>query len=114
MGQAGSFIKNTAQTGLNFIGNTGRAVVQGVKNVCAKIGQGINYIGNQEKNVWGKVRTLPVVGNIIGNSPIGKAIYTGLGLTNTLGGALQGQGSIVDATKQIISAVGGNPDKIAE
>ena len=50
------------------------------KSVANKVGQGINTICGKVGDIWGKVKKVPVIGNIIGSSPIGGTIDTGLGI----------------------------------
>ena len=51
------------------------------KSVANKVGQGINTIGGKVGDIWGKVKKVPVIGNIISSSPIGGVIDTGLGIS---------------------------------
>ena len=60
------------------------------------------------------MKKIPVIGNVIGNSPIGSDVDTVLVLTKTVGNALQGQGSILDAGKQVISDLGGNTEEVSQ
>ena len=99
------WLKNVGGRAINWIGTQCRNIVQGAKRVGNVIGQGINNIGNGVQGVWGKMKTIPIVGNDIGNSPICRAVYLGLGITKAVGNALQGEGSITDAGKQVISVL---------
>lgn len=98
---------------LNWIGNAGRNVVEGAKKVGNKIGQGINWIGNGVEGVYGKVKKIPIIGNVIGHSGLGQAIETGLGIAKHAGNALEGKESFGEAIPNIISSLGGNPAELS-
>ena len=102
----GDWLKNAFKTGINWVGNMGK-----------KIGQGINTFGGKVGDIYGKVKKIPILGNIIGNSPIGTAIDTGLGISRTIGNALQGNpdiGELGNLAKGAISGLGENPQKVGK
>ena len=72
------FLENAGGKVINWIGTADRNIVQGAKKVGNVIGQGINYVGNGVDSVWGKVKKIPIIGNAIGNSPIGSDVDTAL------------------------------------
>lgn len=97
----------------NWIGTQGRNLVEGAKNIGNKIGNGINWIGNGIEGVYGKVKKIPVIGNVIGRSPLGGLIETGLGIAHHVGNALEGKESFGEAIPNIITSLGGNPSEIS-
>ena len=72
------WLKNAGSKAINWIGTAGRYIAQCAKRVGNVIGQGINTIGNGVEGVFGKVKKIPIVGNVIGNSHIGSGIDTSL------------------------------------
>jgi len=98
----------------NWIGTQGRNFVEGAKKLGNKVGQGINYIGNGIDTIYGKVKKIPVVGNVISNSGIGQAFETGLGIARHAGNALEGKESFGEAIPGIITGFGGSPEHVSK
>src|SRR5271157_2662239 len=86
---------------------------QNAKNVIGKVGSFVNGFGANAKKAYDFVKGIPVVGDVVKNSPIGQGIYTGLGIAGGVGnlltklgnsdysGALQ---SGIDTAQQVASA----------
>ena len=84
---------------VNWIGS-------GLKKVGGKIGEGINWVGNKVGGAWEGFKKIPVIGNVIGSSPIGQSIESGLGIARHVGNTLEGKENLREGIEGVLSGLG--------
>ena len=77
----GNFFTKSIPSAINTIGN-------GIRTGLGKVGGFINTVGNGARGIYNNITKIPVLGSVIGASPLGQIVGKGLDIASSIGNGL--------------------------